>query len=133
MQIEISLELHKVIEQERRSFEETPNDILMRVIEGVRNQPVTSEEGQDWSSFGVTLPHGTEVKMTYNGKTHTGRLINGTWHVEGKVFHSPSGAARGVARSKKGKPVSLDGWKYWHVRTPESEDFVAISSLIESK
>ena len=131
--IAIGLDLYKIIEQHRVSFEETQNEILLRLLEGSRSASIASETGEGWTSLGVTLPHRSELKMTYNGVTYTGKLLNGKWHVNGDVFYSPSGAARGVARTKKGKPVSLDGWKYWYVKFPGSDDFVKISSLIKGK
>jgi hypothetical protein len=50
---------------------------------------------------GVTLEHGTDLRMTYNGRQHTGRIDDGDWLLEAERFGSPSGAAK-VARSKKG-------------------------------
>ena len=67
--------------------------------------------------------------MTYNGTTHTGEIVNGTWHVGGAIYRTPSAAAGGCARSKEGKPVSLDGRKYWEVKTPGAEAWVKIEAL----
>lgn len=132
-QITVSLALHKIIEKARVSFDETPDEILLRLLERQIESSQNAESGESWSGQGVTLPHGTKLKMTYNGVTYEGVLANGAWHVKGKVFHSPSGAARGVAQTKKGKPVSLDGWKYWYVQVPGADEFEKISSLLKGK
>src|SRR6266851_4257571 len=58
------------------------------------------------------MPHGTSVRMEYNGKGHSGQIDNGEWLVEGARFNSPSAAAGGVTRTRAGKTPSLDGWIY---------------------
>jgi hypothetical protein len=132
--IEIDFEVNKRIEMARKSFAETPNAVLRRLlkIEGPapqapRHQPVPG--GRPWSSDGVTLAHGTELRMKYNGRVHTGSVRDGVWWVEGNAYKSPSGAAGGVARTKKGKQTNLDGWGYWEARRPGATNWVPIGSL----
>jgi hypothetical protein len=85
---------------------------------------------QVWSGKGVVLPHGTQVRMEYNGRSHSGEIMDGQWHVEGGVYGSPSAAAVGVARNKAGDPISsLDGWIYWSAQFPGSSKWLPISSL----
>ncbi len=67
--------------------------------------------------------------MTYNGQTHTGEVAQGAWHVGGAIYRTPSAAAGGAARSKKGNPVSLDGWGYWEVKKPGSDKWIQIDEL----
>lgn len=78
---------------------------------------------------GVSLPHGTELRMEYNGRVHTGRIEDGRWMVEGRSFNSPSAAAGGGATTKNGKHPSLDGWIYWQARLPGEHDWIAIAEL----
>ncbi|MGF1610372.1 MAG: hypothetical protein ACFCUQ_13310 [Kiloniellales bacterium] len=136
--IEIDFDVHKRIEMDRRSFGEAPNAVLRRLLgidkEGPKNgeAPVPVAEGpggRPWSGKGVSLPHGTNVRMEYNGRVHTGRIEDGRWTVEGKAFSSPSAAAGGVATTKSGKHPSLDGWIYWQVRLPGEHDWVALAEL----
>ena len=75
------------------------------------------------------MPHGTELRLEYNGIVHSGRIENGQWIVEGKRFNSPSAAAGGVARTRAGKATSLDGWIYWQVRRPSDDRWVALETL----
>ena len=63
-------EVHKRTEAERRSFAETPNEVLRRLLEiaptgsaagsseGTGGAPV-GVVGRPWSGKNVTLPHGT--------------------------------------------------------------------------
>jgi len=131
--IEIDVDVFRYLESHRSSFAQTHNDIL-RALAGL--SPVSSggtkptETGQ-WSWKGVSLPNGTQLRMSYNGQTHTGEIVRGGWHVAGAVYRTPSSAAGGVARSKKGTPVSLDGWAYWEVKRPESSRWIKLNSLRE--
>ena len=133
--IEIDFDVHKLIETERQSFAETPNAVLRRLFK--LGRPSQSEGGTDsgdprrgaWTSKGVTLPEGTELRMTYRGREHRGVIRDSAWLVEGVRYKSPSAAAGGVARTKSGAPPSLDGWKYWQVKRPGDAGWIALSSL----
>ena len=131
--IEIDFEVHKIIELERKSFSETPNEVLRRLLKvsGTRPslQPQKATTGRPWSGKGVTLPHGTELQMDYNGRQYTGGIDNGEWVVEGQRFKSPSAAAGGIAVTKSGKHTNLDGWNYWQAKRPGDTDWVAIKDM----
>jgi hypothetical protein len=73
----------------------------------------------------------TLLRMDYNRRTHEGQAVDGRWLVEGNLYDSPSGAAVGVARTKKGLPTNLDGWVYWYVKRPGSNEWVLIETLRE--
>ena len=75
------------------------------------------------------MPHGTELRMEYNGSQYTGSIDNGEWAVEGKRFKSPSAAAGGIAVPKNGKHTNLDGWIYWHAKRTGDTDWIAIKQL----
>ena len=134
--IEIDFDVHKRIELERRGFQETDNDVLRRLL-GVADPGApqtmtagsTPPDGRSWSAKGVTLPHGTALRMEYNGRVHVGEIRDGQWVVEGKSFASPSGAAGGVATTKSGKRANLDGWEYWQVKPPASPSWISILEL----
>ena len=135
--IEIDFDVHKRIELERQDFADTPNAALRRLlkIDGSPPAPTPipinkpSGGGRPWAGKGVTLPHGTDLRMEYNGRVYVGRIINGTWAIEGGIYKSPSAAAGGVARTKRGNRTSLDGWIYWQVRLPGETDWIRISEL----
>ncbi len=119
--IEIDFDIHKRIEAARNSFAESPNAVLRRLLNvngAVAVPSANGTSGRSWSSKGVTLPHGTEVRMEYGGQVHVGAIRQGTWVVEGKEYKSPSAAAGGSARTKEGSSPSLDGWLYWQAKRP---------------
>jgi len=153
--IEIDFDVHKLIENERRGFEEAPNNALRRLLglpEAVPDtnrrlaeyaQPLTdATEGPvletnralaeaaraSWWDKGVMLPNGTSVRMKYNSRTYEGRIHNGKWVIGDQSFDSPSAAA-GVAITRKGTTTALNGWLYWEVRVPGEDHWVHLSTL----
>jgi hypothetical protein len=133
--IEVDVEVFRFLESRRASFSQTHNDIL-RELAGLKSvsssapyATSTSPDQGAWSWKGVTLPNGTKLRMSYNGQRHTGEITQGAWHVGGAIYRTPSAAAGGVARSKRGAPVSLDGWGYWEVKKPDSDRWIPIDRL----
>lgn len=139
--IDIDLDVHRFIEQHRTSFAQSPNDILRELfrlsLPGAKTKPedapeapaVTPPVAGDWSWKGVTLPAGTELRMTYNGRTHTGVVSGGAWQIGGATYSSPSAAADALARSRDGKRVSLNGWTLWEVLKPGSRKWALLDDL----
>jgi hypothetical protein len=140
--IEIDFDIHKLIEAERRGFDEAPNAALRRLLKlpEVQSAPATVMAGEPnvrrtgqlpWQGEGVVLPHQTRVRMTYGRpkKTYTGAIINGEWVVEGQVFDSPSGAASGVAITGKGQKTRLNGWDLWYVQRPGETGWTLVDTL----
>jgi hypothetical protein len=76
-----------------------------------------------WSGKGATLPSGTRLRMTYNGKSYTGLIEGGSWVVNGGRYGSPSAAADAMAG------VSLNGWNYWEVQLPGTEKWKPVSTF----
>jgi hypothetical protein len=133
--IEIDFDIHKRIEAARRSFSESDIIVLRRLLKIDPDDAAPPKAnghagtGREWFGDGATLPHGTEVRMKYNGRLHTGQIDNGDWLVEGSRYNSPSAAAGGVGRTKKGGKTSLDGWLYWEAKRPGDREWVPIKSL----
>lgn len=130
--IEIDFDVHKHLEAARTSFSETPNETLKRIlgIERCASDAPSPNvpQGRPWAWKGVELAHGTELRMDYNGRQHSGIVRNGIWVVESKEYSSPS-AACSVARTKDGRSTPLDGWKYWYVRQPGQMRWTLIDKL----
>jgi hypothetical protein len=129
--IEIDFDVHKRIELERANFAESPNEVLRRILGISQNSEVKSidKPRKSWASDGTVLPHGTELRMIYNGIEYYGVIDDGMWLVDGEEYNSPSGAAGAVARTKRGKPTPLNGWKYWFVKKPGTNNWIALWDL----
>jgi YD repeat-containing protein len=80
-------------------------------------------------STGLTLPHGSELRMDYNGQRFTGRVDNGALVFEGRSFTSPSGAADELCRTKDGRKTSLNGKELISVRFPGETGWVLLKTL----
>lgn len=133
-QIEIDFDIHRLIQMERKSFDEAENAALRRLLKlGPSAEAPLPEAAatarRPWSKGGITLPHGTEIRMEYNGVLHVGRIVDAAWEVEGHREKSASGAASAVARSKDGAPVNINGKAYWHVRRPGDSDWTPYGAL----
>lgn len=106
-QIEIDVEVNRWIESKRVSFDQTHNDILraeaglppMSPRSAATNTASNGEAIGAWTAKGATLPAGTRLRMSYNGKTFNGVIESGSWIVNGARYVSPSAAASTLAES----------------------------------
>ena len=128
--IEIDFDVHKMIESERRSFDEPHHVALRRLLKLPElEEERTPSAGRAWTSDGVTLPHKTALRMTYGVLTIEGEIVDGKWVCEGRSFDTPSAAASALALTKGGETTSLNGWNYWEAKTPGSAEWVPIRRL----
>ncbi len=141
--IAVDVDVHKAIEALRQGFEETENDILRRHFElpdlpssisfeddgPLPHGPAPNGLPPVWERKGVELPEGTELFLAYPGVSASGKIQNGAWVVEGKVFRSPSSAACSIVSKKRGRAISVNGWMYWKVKRPTDSEWVLIHSL----
>ncbi len=141
--IEIDFDVHRVIELERKGFEEPENAALRRLLKLPEvphderhvsaNPPEVAAgkilHGRPWSGKGVTLPHGTELRMAYRGQIVRGFIDEGVWVVEGKRTISPSDAAGSAVVTKNGERPSLNGWVYWEVKRPNDANWRPLRNL----
>jgi hypothetical protein len=129
--IDIDFDVHKKIELERQSFAETDNEVLRRLLSIGHSLKASAANisGRPWVWKGVELPHGTELRMTYNGRTHSGMIQNGRWMIGGREYSSPSSAAGALARTKAGGSPSLNGWELWEAKLPGTERWRGLKSF----
>lgn len=131
--VDIDFDVHKRIELARESFSETPNAVLRRLLGldacQAAHKVSAAATMRAWTGKGVQLPHGTRLRMDYNGRTHEGEILDGSWLIEGQMYSSPSAAAGGVALTKDGKRTNLDGWLYWWALLPDKETWIKLSEM----
>jgi hypothetical protein len=129
-QIEIDVDVNKWLESKRNSFDQTHNDIL-RAEAGLSFLPRSSgvvvppngESRGAWSGKGATLPAGTKLRMSHNGKLFSAVIDNGTWLANGERHTSASAAASAMTG------VSLNGWIYWEAQFPGTDRWQPISKF----
>lgn len=132
--IEIDPELYRLIETNRLTAAEAPNDVLRRLLQmGPAAETADGDSGSAgaWSGSGVTLPDGTQLRMLHNQQTNYGEIRAGAWWVDNTRYDTPSGAASAVARNKQGEITKLDGWRYWHVKKPGERTWTPLAELRE--
>lgn len=117
--VEIDGEVHRQIRQAKKNPSESENDALRRLL----RLPAS------WSKFGVTLPHGTKLRMQRNDQEHICIIDNGKWLVEGRRMNSPSGAAKLVGRTQDGRTTEWKGWHHWSVKRPGDAEWIPILRL----
>lgn len=140
--IDIDFDIHKLIEAERKSFDEPPHVALRRLLGLQEDEKVLVEstredvgEGMPFVEDGVHVPHGSWARMKYQrGKqVYDGRFLNGKLVVNGQSFPSLSAAANACAITKSGGKTSLNGWLYWEVKFPGESRWRALDDMRPKK
>ena len=128
--IEIDWDIHKLIEAERRGFDELPYIALRRLLKLPPPETATGSaetealdaggQGAAWVEDGVSVPHGSLARMEYlaGAQTYEGKFLNGRLIINGRSFDTLSAAASALAVTKDGSKTNLNGWNYWRVKFP---------------
>lgn len=140
----IDMDVHKAIEGARQSFSEMPNAILRRLL-GLEGGPAPTNGAHGraksggaaeggWSKIdrngrAVFLPDGTELRAAYCGRTVTGAIRAGAWEVGESRFNSPSAALIANVQTREGRPVNLNGWRHWEVKSPGASAWRRLADL----
>ncbi len=137
--IEIDFDVHKMIENERNGFDETENTALRRLLGladlvTTKNTGTTAHNERPFIEDGAEVPHGSKAQMSYLRGTQyfKGEFLNGVLIVNGKEYHSLSGAACDLARTAKGTKTQLNGWLYWEFKPPGSNKWRKVAELRKS-
>ncbi|MBU4232740.1 MAG: hypothetical protein KKD99_11010 [Proteobacteria bacterium] len=119
--IEIDLEIYRLIETNRSSFDETETDILRRLLNLPHlEKPRAIGKGLNLG-YSVILPDGTLLKGRTRRPEVQAEVRDGWIIVDGERFDSPSGAAK-----KFGGP---NGWIFWKVKRPQDSEWILLDQL----
>jgi hypothetical protein len=147
-QIEIDFEIHKMIEQERRSFDEPPYVALRRLLKlqdqadkaASMRPPATASQvhlpatgSRPFVEDGVTIPHGSKARMVYarGSQVYEGEFLDGKLVVNGISYSALSPAASALGITKTGTTTSLNGWLYWQAKFPGTSKWLKLWDLRE--
>ena len=92
----------------------------------------SKEASQFWHSrTGDVLPVGDRLEGSDLGKIHEAVIERGGIRYNGRLYDSPSAAARAVKQSRglKGSAANTDGRKFWRIKDPKTHRYVAIKHL----
>ncbi len=132
--IEIDIDVNKLIESHRISFEETQNEILKRILKnknttedvfmpiGVENRIMNiSNNGLFWKD--TLLKNGLLLRKKFKGKLHYAKIENNQIVINNKSFHSPSAAAVELTNT------SQNGWIFWEYFDEEKNTWEILDNL----
>jgi hypothetical protein len=134
--IEVDWDIYKMIETERRSFDEPHYIALRRLLKlPTLKVPPEAEAGIPWIEDGVEVPHGSLARMEYlrGTQVYEGRFFNGRLVVNGKSYEALSAAASALAKTKDGSKPSLNGWLYWKAKFPGETIWRNLGEMRQSK
>ena len=136
--IEVDWDIYKMVEMERRSFEE-PHFVALRRLLKLPIVSTTAEpevaQGRPWVEDGVEVPHGSLARMEYlrGSQIYEGRFLNGKLVVNGRSFEALSAAASALAQTKHGSKPSLNGWLYWKAKFPGEATWRSLADMRKAK
>lgn len=107
-QISIDLDVYKAIQQNLKSFNDTPNQVLRRIF-GLSTTDEKSSVPQREAMYvkGALLKDGLRLQKRFKGRMLEATVENGKIIYDGRSYTSPSGAA-GAATGK-----NVNGWRFW--------------------
>ena len=133
MWVDLDPEVHEAVERRWRRHRESVNDLLRRSmgLDRVERpaEPGAEPWGEPWRGGGVTLPHGTELRMSRAGRTWFGTVRHGEWLVGRGRFAGPEAAARWVSCRHGDRTARPDPWLAWTVRFPRGRSWRTLASL----
>jgi hypothetical protein len=124
----IDFDVHKEIERRRRSFKETPNDVLRRNFGLPALMPDETEEIREEPGLavrGTVIPNGTKLRGTYKGIQYYAEVNEGQIIFNGKKFKSPSAAVMDITH------VNTNGWIFWEYYDAVNSEWKILKTLRE--
>jgi hypothetical protein len=109
-------------------FEDSePEDVIRRLLDKTEGGEPRGQTGEispaDLVSRGGRIPHGSKLRATYKGTEYYAEIDDGKVGWNGRRFESLSKAAVAVIRSTGTDRRTENGWRFWEVKTPESNDW----------
>jgi hypothetical protein len=121
--ISVSLEIYKLIEENRLSFEESHDEILRRML----NLPIPEEQPIIQSDFylgcSVSVPLGTQLRKFYKGMEYRADIKDGGIWLNGKKYPTLNQAANAVSDSNQ------NAWNFWEVKRPQDSKWMPLNNL----
>jgi len=125
--VEIDFDVYKELTARRASETTTYNDVIRELL-GMDAEPEPGNADEASSGGlemkGVFLPNGTQLRVTYKGRTYSAEIKDGAWiGSDGKQRRTPSEAACAIT------DTNVNGWRFWKVKRPSDTSWKVLNSL----
>ena len=121
--IDVTIDVYKLIEQNRHSFGETHDRILRRML----GLPIPNEkptiEGTVYLGEGVYVPVGTLLRKEYKRKEYIAEVKDGGIWINGEKFPTINQAVNAISDSPQ------DAWRFWKVKRPQDSKWILLDNL----
>jgi hypothetical protein len=126
--IDVDFDVYKALTVMRPNEATTYNDVLRKLLDLDKSNGVPATQAGAVSGGceykGVLLPNGTELRVTYKGRTYHAHIRDDSWIGEDGVRrNSPSDAACAITKG------NVNGWRFWRVRRPGDGEFRVLEDL----
>ncbi|MGO9174571.1 MAG: hypothetical protein ACLQED_00280 [Desulfobaccales bacterium] len=125
--IDVTLEIYKLIEQNRLSLEEPHYQILSRML----GLPIPTEnpfsDGKFYLGEGVYVPHGTLLRVEYKRKEYIAEVRDSGIWVNGTKFLTINKAVNAISDSNQ------NAWNFWEVKRPQDSKWIPLDNLRTTK
>lgn len=126
--IHISEETYRRLQELAVPFQDRePEDVIRRLLSRTEVElPEDRPEGnqqRDLVSYAGRIPHGSKLRASYKGIEFEAEIHDATVLWNGREFDSVSSAAVAVIQSTGSPRPTENGWRFWEVRPPNSEEW----------
>ncbi len=121
--INVSIEVYKLIEQNRQSFEEAHDDILKRMFSIPASSEKVAVKGQLNLGCGVSVPFGTLFKREYKHKEYIAEATDGGISLNGRKYPTINQATNAVSDSPQ------NAWTFWKIKRPQDSKWIPLDDL----
>lgn len=133
--ITIDIDVYKVLENHRLSFNESHNEILRRLLKienkkGVDIVKFDTSNKADHNNLiwkGIELKDGLLLRKYLKGTLHSARVVNAKIVYNGEDFSSPSAAGMAAAGN------NVNGWVFWEYYNEEFKNWELLDNLRKGK
>jgi hypothetical protein len=141
VQVSLNKDIFEKLQEIEEPLVDDINSVINRLINHLESSSLTSEVRTEsnssitpefWrSNRGEQFKVGTKLSANFKGKTYNANIQIDGINFEGKLYDSPSSAGAAVKKSAgtSGSALSTDGWSFWSMLEPNSNQWISINTV----
>ena len=141
VQINLNKDIFEKLQKMAEPLIDDINSVIQRLIHHYESSSLTpevkmnsrtSETTEFWmSNRGEQFIVGTKLRANYKGKPYYANIEIDGINFEGKIYDSPSAAGIAVKKSAgtSGTAANTDGWSFWVMLEPGSNQWISINTI----